>query len=252
MSTQPIYWYAQDRRPVPIHAVSQLLQLIRDGSIAPSTLVLVPPSQDWIEAAKSLKILQVLVASGEAFAREAKPVAVPAPPPMRAPASSPTVEPRPVGPTKSKTNLMSVSGRASRKYWWIYALIATPVTFYVSYTVLRASLSPNDPSAPVLLITGLGALVMIAWSFIAVSIRRLHDMVYGAIWLLAFCCAMVPYTLFSHVLIRAAGLRFLDAEVAFFFMGLIPYIVVFGIKEGTIGPNRYGPDPISRTTDFGP
>jgi uncharacterized membrane protein YhaH (DUF805 family) len=115
------------------------------------------------------------------------------------------------------------SGRARRKEFWIFILINILI-YLVLYTPTLAAESGEDriPGA-LLMVSALVLCVFILATLLpswAVCVRRLHDIDRSGLWLL---------------------------------IGFIPIIgnvilLVFGLPDGTPGPNRYGPDPKGRSS----
>ncbi|WP_205480770.1 DUF805 domain-containing protein [Sphingomonas arenae] len=133
------------------------------------------------------------------------------------------------------------SGRSPRaEYWW----------FYLGYIVLSVLLNIiTNISAILGMVLSLASLVLII-PFIAVGVRRLHDIDRTGWWLLA---PVVPYALgfamigtavFTNPEGIAASGGF-GVGMIFFGIGLILALVVFvfTLLPGTKGSNRYGPDP---------
>lgn len=133
------------------------------------------------------------------------------------------------------------SGRSPRaEYWW----------FYLAYILLSVVLNiVANISATLGMILGLASLVLLV-PWIAVAVRRLHDIDRTGWWLLA---PVVPYVIGFAMLgtafftnpegIAASG--GLGAGLIFFGIGIILALVVFvfTLLPGTRGSNRYGPDP---------
>ena len=102
--------------------------------------------------------------------------------------------------------------------------------------------------------------------YLAVSVRRLHDTGRSAWWLLLFPNAMLVSVVFVVVLFLvllpvAFGS---DIEGGDLIGALIMLIVGFALfvgcsilplilcaRPGTVGPNRYGPDPLNPAPDVG-
>lgn len=142
------------------------------------------------------------------------------------------------------------SGRARRKeFWWFWLLT------YVAYT--GASLMV----AAVQLIAGrtfglINLVPMIVWILLflptlGVVVRRLHDMAYSGWWLLLCGVASLPFCVF----VPLAMLNYAPGEAAWsmqavngaFGLMVVAYIILLLVccRRGTIGENRFGPDPIS-------
>ena len=105
---------------------------------------------------------------------------------------------------------VTFSGRASRSEYWYFALayiVASIVAAVIDHAVL------DMDSSPLSIIVWLGFIL----PSIAVSFRRLHDVNKSAWWLFFF---LVPI------------------------VGPIMMIVWY-CSRGTIGDNRFGPDPLA-------
>jgi uncharacterized membrane protein YhaH (DUF805 family) len=106
-------------------------------------------------------------------------------------------------------NYATFSGRAQRSafwYWYLFQIIVYVVAMMLDQYVL-------DYEGPGLLY-GLAALALLLPS-LAVGVRRLHDIDRTGWWLL----------------IALTGIG-----------GIV--LIVFWATRGTVGPNRYGPDPL--------
>ncbi|HEX4198452.1 MAG TPA: DUF805 domain-containing protein [Caulobacteraceae bacterium] len=110
------------------------------------------------------------------------------------------------------------NGRSSRSEYWYWILFYFLVS--VAFGVLEqlASLAGGGPNAISHIISLLDNLVDLAFFLptIAVAVRRLHDTDRSGWWYL----------------------------IAFTVIGLIPLIIWF-CTRGTIGENRFGPDPLA-------
>ncbi len=108
-------------------------------------------------------------------------------------------------------------GRASRREFWLFALLNAMVFTIIFITGIIAAAATNGDNASI----GICILAYIAWAFatfipnLAVTIRRLHD---------------------------------IDKPGAYILCGFIPIVggiilLIFYFTPGTIGSNRYGEDP---------
>jgi len=105
------------------------------------------------------------------------------------------------------------SGRAARKEYWLFVLL-----FVISIVIslfLDIALGTFDVGSEIGLFSGLVTLGLVIPA-VAVAVRRLHDMNWSGWW---YLLAFVPFV--SLVLF-----------VGFMF-------------RGTVGPNRFGPDPLA-------
>lgn len=113
------------------------------------------------------------------------------------------------------SNYAGFAGRASRSEFWWFALFYLLVQ--LACGVLDAVLFSSYGGGPI------GALVSLALllPYLAVSVRRLHDIDRSGWWLLI---SLVPL------------------------VGMI-VLLVFFVQRGTPGPNRFGADPLPALTD---
>lgn len=108
------------------------------------------------------------------------------------------------------------SGRASRsEYWWFYLFTFLVLVALSVLDIVFFGYQPEDPTAiPVLVLVGLAAILL---PMLAAAIRRLHDTDRSGWW---YLIAFIP----------VIG-------------GIV--LLVFLILKGTVGPNRFGPDPLT-------
>lgn len=137
--------------------------------------------------------------------------------------------------------LLSFQGRLNRKPYWL-TLIAT-IAIFLLIALVAGILSVSGTGVlgeaamlalPVLLYMPL------AWICLALGAKRLHDRDKSAWWLVVFF--LVPGIL------EAVAARMGDAGLVVQLAGLAISIWAFvelGCLRGTVGPNRFGPDPLS-------
>ena len=107
---------------------------------------------------------------------------------------------------------VTFSGRAARSeywYWTLFTFIASVVAILVDSTLF-----PFSGLSPVNTLVSLGLFL----PGLAVSVRRLHDLDSVGWWLL----------------------------LVFTGIGILILIIWFCVR-GTVGPNRFGPDPLAAT-----
>ena len=132
-------------------------------------------------------------------------------------------------------------GRAPRaEYWWFY--LGTMIISVVLGLVDKM-LGTQD-----MIGTAFSLAVLVPW--LAVSVRRLHDIDRSGWWLLGF---VGGFGLFALVAGLSAVGGFAGAKTAtgftslivgsLIFLALSVTLLVFMILPGTDGPNRYGADP---------
>jgi len=111
-------------------------------------------------------------------------------------------------------NYVGFSGRAMRSeywYWFLFTILLAIVTVGIDYAIFGDTMATSAVSP----VNGIASLATFLPS-LAVGIRRLHDRDQTGWWIL---------------------------------LGLIPVIgwiilIVWFCMRGTVGPNRFGPDPL--------
>jgi uncharacterized membrane protein YhaH (DUF805 family) len=125
-------------------------------------------------------------------------------------------------------------------------------TYAAGYPELEKNLANpawlNSPEAgPILFRLGLwaiipmAALVLAAWSFMALSVKRLHDRGLSS-WLILV--VVLPF-LGAITLPGAAGEGAIRLILLLLLASLIWSVLQFGVLEGETGPNPHGPDPLA-------
>lgn len=152
------------------------------------------------------------------------------------------------------------SGRSRRmEYWmWKLFLFLVGIAFWVVMMVVGgAALAAGDPQAMVAAGGGVMIVMLIYLLFglaviipdLAVTVRRLHDTNRTGWWILA---PLVPYLVATVAMIgsgstgeqggiAAGGVFALVAMLVAFVLCIM--LLVFMFLDGTLGPNRFGPDP---------
>jgi uncharacterized membrane protein YhaH (DUF805 family) len=130
--------------------------------------------------------------------------------------------------------LFSFRGRLNRQHYWLTSiaiLLLIVVLVAVVFTLMDVSL---------VLLVVLGLLyIPLLWIAFALGAKRLHDRDKSAWWLLLF---YVLPSILSNLSDQAGGLGIL-----LLLIGLALSIWAFvelGCLRGTVGPNRFGPDPL--------
>jgi uncharacterized membrane protein YhaH (DUF805 family) len=136
------------------------------------------------------------------------------------------------------------SGRAPRaEYWWFY--LGT-VIVQIPLSIVDEAVKSWNP------LTSLFSLVtLLPW--LAVSVRRLHDIDRTGWWLAAFFLPFVVVGAWAAVAIlpylpgtppEPSGsflVTMIVGVIAFCILGIV--MLVFMVTPGTQGPNRFGDDP---------
>lgn len=130
-----------------------------------------------------------------------------------------------------KIKPLNFQDRAPRsEYWWF-------VLFLFGFGIIVNMLG---------LIPFLGALLVFVWGIVSfitslsATVRRLHDINRTGLWIIA------PYAIMLVAgIIAVSGL--FDVALVVTILAGVSWIamLVFLVLPGTIGPNRFGPDPLS-------
>jgi uncharacterized membrane protein YhaH (DUF805 family) len=113
-------------------------------------------------------------------------------------------------------NYVNFYGRASRSefwYWVLFAFLVSIAAFVVDYALF--SLPVAILGGPISFLVSLGLLL----PNLSVAVRRLHDVDRTGWWVLL---ALIPV------------------------VGLI-VLIIWWCQQGTVGPNRFGPEPLAGT-----
>ena len=135
--------------------------------------------------------------------------------------------------------LFSFQGRLNRKFYWTI-VIATTVAFILALLLALAALREYG-LLPVTIAIILVLYIPLIWIGLALSAKRLHDRDKSAWWLLVFYA--LP-TILSTAADRTEDVQFIILHLISFGITVWAFVEL-GCLRGTIGPNRYGPDPLS-------
>ncbi len=137
------------------------------------------------------------------------------------------------------------SGRINRGKYWLAVLI------FVIISLVMATIGYFAEEAMAFQLLNLVVSIGVLVSSIGVGIRRLHDRDKSGWWLLLFY--LVPSLMsaigaaFFFYGIGAEASGSIIASVIFFVIGFAVLVWAFielGCLRGTLGPNRFGPDPL--------
>lgn len=151
------------------------------------------------------------------------------------------------------------SGRARRKEYWMFVLINLVITLVLSYIDRTIGTEIGTGENRQGLISGVYGLAVLIPS-IAVCVRRLHDTDRSGWWILAPIAPMVVAIITILMSLGGTLLMFTGTEPIFmrgsatalwvisaisFLTAIVMSLVtlVFYVKPGTVGPNKYGDDP---------
>jgi len=137
--------------------------------------------------------------------------------------------------------LFSFQGRLNRKPYWTMVITVTVVFILLLLLALAALREYGLEFLPVTIVILVLLYIPLIWIGLALGAKRLHDRDKSAWWLLVF------YAL--PTILSTAADRMEEAE--FFLLHAVSFgisvwaFVELGCLRGTVGPNRYGPDPLS-------
>src|SRR5262245_40505989 len=149
--------------------------------------------------------------------------------------------------------LFGFRGRIPRKsYWLAQAILQVPAVAGVGgYLMINGlALPPPGPAGPLSLVWTLALL----FPAFAVVVKRLNDRGHpfwvAAIWL-GLACAAAAFGAFIDPFTAAInwGRGEAAAFIIFVIVGLW-FVIDLGVLRGQRGPNRHGPDPLDRGSEF--
>src|SRR5262245_10432780 len=145
--------------------------------------------------------------------------------------------------------LFSFRGRLNRQPYWLInlAMIVTVFAILMLGAMLGgdAVLTKFSPLGAALLHFIIG--LFPAWINLATTVRRLHDRNKSAWWLLVFY--LLPSVL--QAISEDAGEFGIVLKIAAVAIWIWA-VFEFGVLRGTVGPNRYGPDPLELESELQP
>jgi uncharacterized membrane protein YhaH (DUF805 family) len=125
----------------------------------------------------------------------------------------------------------SFDGRINRAIWW--AVIGGTFSLDIGLFMLTV----NGMNATIYSVSGL----IIFALRLAPSAKRLHDRNKSAWWLLAYFA--LPELLFLLIIPQVGQI---DVTMATILIAIVVWMIIdLGILPGTLGANRYGPDPLA-------
>jgi uncharacterized membrane protein YhaH (DUF805 family) len=140
--------------------------------------------------------------------------------------------------------LFSFRGRLNRKSYWMTVIVTMAIILLLLLLALIMIREQRFEFAVFTVIILLILYIPLIWIGLAIGAKRLHDRDKSAWWLLVF------YALPG--ILSSAGNQMDD--VAFLILHVVSFAITvwafveLGCLRGTRGPNRFGPDPLSRPT----
>jgi uncharacterized membrane protein YhaH (DUF805 family) len=138
-------------------------------------------------------------------------------------------------------HLFAFTGRTARAPFWITYVVGTSLLFFAA----NLSTLVGTVAKPVAYVL-IAAMIPVLVAYIATIVRRLHDRNRTGWWAIAFI--FVPGFLYGFVM-GALSSDVLKEQSAIFLLivALLVWgwgLIELGVLRGTVGPNRYGEDPL--------
>jgi uncharacterized membrane protein YhaH (DUF805 family) len=139
--------------------------------------------------------------------------------------------------------LFSLEGRVSRsQLWlrWFLPVIAIHVVLWIAIAIAAAA--DSSAATGTLIVIWVIFWLVTLWPNIAVMVRRIHDRNKTGWLVLAY---WVPSALQTVLIVADASDNAAGTILSLITMAVgLWFFIEFGCMRGTIGANRYGPDPV--------
>ena len=157
----------------------------------------------------------------------------------------------------------SLNGRISRSQYWLRFVVPYLVIYFALQIVGAIAGSGSNLNIAISITIMIFSLVML-WPSLAILVKRIHDRNKSGWWCLFLYIPTFVFTILLMVWLGAAILAIAagDADTALPTLGALGILVIilgvatlgidlwffveFGCLRGTIGANRFGPDPVRR------
>ena len=143
-----------------------------------------------------------------------------------------------------KQLLFSFRGRLNRKRYWMTVIVTMAVIILLLLLALVMMREQRFEFAALTVVILLLLYIPLIWIGLAIGAKRLHDRDKSAWWLLVFY--VLPGIL-SSLGNQMDDLGFLILHVVSFAITVWAFVEL-GCLRGALGPNQYGPDPLSNPT----
>src|SRR6266700_8124930 len=143
-----------------------------------------------------------------------------------------------------KQLLFSFRGRLNRKRYWMTVIVTMAVIILLLLLALVMMREQRFEFAALTVVILLLLYIPLIWIGLAIGAKRLHNRDKSAWWLLVFY--VLPGIL-SSLGNQMDDLGFLILHVVSFAITVWAFVEL-GCLRGTLGPNQYGPDPLSNPT----
>jgi uncharacterized membrane protein YhaH (DUF805 family) len=137
--------------------------------------------------------------------------------------------------------LFSFQGRLNRKPYWMTIIAITVIVLVVLLIALAMAREHRFEFAGVTMAVLVILYIPLVWIGLAIGAKRLHDRDKSAWWLVVFYA--IP-TILSAAADQTEDLTLVILHLISFAITVWAFVEL-GCLRGTIGPNRYGPDPLT-------
>jgi uncharacterized membrane protein YhaH (DUF805 family) len=139
--------------------------------------------------------------------------------------------------------LLSIRGRVGRlRFWLTYIAAILGITFSLVFLEWARDFTDNGArlaSAIFALVTGFLAF----WMAVSVIVRRLHDRDWSGRWVIPLMLIGLVSNLLDQPGIENFWVR--GSVMAATIIGSLFALIELGVRRGTAGGNRFGPDPLA-------
>lgn len=174
---------------------------------------------------------------------------------------SPSYDTSPVGPGYEPPGwrgfYLSPRGRISRSQYWLkWAIPVIAITLFLRIATVAGTRSGDVALAKTLVDVTLVFHFATLWPGFSVLSKRVHDRNKPG-WLAAvFYAPIIIFAIAARFFLNPvnpspAAAVFALAMLSAIFAVFLYFIIEFGFFRGTVGPNRYGPDPVHRARALG-
>ena len=131
-------------------------------------------------------------------------------------------------------------GRIGRLYFWLGMTATTAITVFFGANAEGATMGTGELGRYLAFFFIVGLLV---WMHSAVIVKRLHDRNRGGLWYFAYGIAPLGFFLWAVYLHASGELTGASLFYILSAIGIAWLVIELGLMRGTVGPNRFGPDP---------
>lgn len=133
--------------------------------------------------------------------------------------------------------LVGFSGRMRRSHYWLLNIFLGILSLCLTIAALFAAESAGATGTILWTVTRVMLVLVVAWLSLAAIVRRLHDLGLPGSWILI----SIPVNFVVTIGLGADDASFPVRQVI-----TAVLVLLVGLLDGSVGPNRFGPDPRGR------